>query len=76
LSTIEGIIRPVVGDSALTWFIRYIYLTRFTDPNHVIIIKTNVFPNQDRRNLGARKPKRLNRIDKIWKQENQRAKTG
>ena len=27
----------------------------------------------DRQNLGARKPKGLNRIDKIWEQENQRA---
>jgi hypothetical protein len=30
-------------------------------------------PKQDRQNLGARKPKGLNRIDKIWEQENQRA---
>ena len=29
--------------------------------------------NQDSLNLGARKPKDLNRIDKIWEQENQRA---
>jgi hypothetical protein len=28
---------------------------------------------QDSLNLGARKPKDLNRIDKIWEQENQRA---
>ena len=27
----------------------------------------------DRQNLGAREPKGLNRIDKIWEQENQRA---
>ena len=27
---------------------------------------------QDSQNLGARKPKSLNRIDKIWEQENQR----
>jgi hypothetical protein len=29
-------------------------------------------PKQDRQNLGARKPKDLNRIDRIWDQENQR----
>ena len=28
---------------------------------------------QDNQNLGARKPKGLNRIAKIWEQENQRA---
>jgi hypothetical protein len=28
---------------------------------------------QDSLNLGARKPKDLNRIDKFWEQENQRA---
>jgi hypothetical protein len=28
---------------------------------------------QDRQNLGARTPKGLNRIDKIWEKENQRA---
>jgi hypothetical protein len=28
---------------------------------------------QDNQNLGARKPKSLNRIDKIWEQVNQRA---
>jgi hypothetical protein len=30
-------------------------------------------PKQDRQNLGARKPKSLNRIAKIWEQVNQRA---
>jgi hypothetical protein len=30
-------------------------------------------PKQDSHNLGGRKPKGLNRIDKIWEQENQRA---
>jgi hypothetical protein len=29
------------------------------------------YPKQDRQSLGARKPKGLNRIDKIWEQENQ-----
>jgi hypothetical protein len=27
-------------------------------------------PKQDRQNLGARKPKDLNSIDRIWEQEN------
>jgi hypothetical protein len=34
-------------------------------------MKTKV-SKQDSQSLGARKPKDLNRIDKIWEQENQR----
>jgi hypothetical protein len=34
--------------------------------------KKAIGPKQNRQNLGARKPKGLNRIDKIWEQENQR----
>ena len=34
----EGIIRSVVSGSALTWFIRYLFLSKFTLPK--IIIKT------------------------------------
>jgi hypothetical protein len=30
-------------------------------------------PKQGKQNLGARKPKSLSRIEKIWEQENQRA---
>jgi hypothetical protein len=33
-------------------------------------------PEQDRQSMGTRKPKGLNRIDKIWEQENERASTG
>jgi hypothetical protein len=33
-------------------------------------------PKQDSQNRGARKSKGLNRVDKIWEQENQRASTG
>jgi hypothetical protein len=29
-------------------------------------------PEQDRQNLGASKRKNINRIDKIWEEENQR----
>jgi hypothetical protein len=29
-------------------------------------------PKQDRQNLGAKKPKDLNRIAKVWEKENQR----
>jgi len=36
----EGIIRPVVSASALTWFIRYIYYWNLQFLNNVIINKT------------------------------------
>ena len=38
----EGIIRPVVNASALTWFIRYILYKNLQFRNHVIFIKTKV----------------------------------
>ena len=38
----EGIIRSVVGASALTWFIRYIYYWNLQFLNNVIINKTEV----------------------------------
>jgi hypothetical protein len=38
----QGIIRPVVSASALTWFIRYIYYWNFQFLNNVIINKTKV----------------------------------
>ena len=38
----EGIIRPVVSASALTWFIRYIYYWNLQFLNNVIINKTKV----------------------------------
>jgi hypothetical protein len=38
----EGIIRPVVGASALTWFIRYIYYWNLQFLNNLIINKTKV----------------------------------
>ena len=38
----EGIIRPVVSVSALTWFIRYIYYWNLEFLSNVIIIKTKV----------------------------------
>jgi hypothetical protein len=38
----EGIIRPVVSVSALTWFIRYIYYWNLQFLNNVIIDKTKV----------------------------------
>ena len=41
----QGIIRPVVSASALTWFIRYIYYWNLQFLNNVIINKTKVlFP--------------------------------
>ena len=36
----DGIIRPVVSASALTWFIRYIYYWNLEFLNNVIIHKT------------------------------------
>ena len=42
----NGIIRPVVGASALTWCIRYIYYRNLQFLNHVIIIKTKVLVPQ------------------------------
>jgi hypothetical protein len=41
----DGSIRPVVGASALTWFIAYIFIN--TVPNHIIIIKTKVLLPQE-----------------------------
>jgi len=38
----EGIIRPVVSDSALTWFIGYIYCRNLQLLNYLIIIKSKV----------------------------------
>jgi hypothetical protein len=38
----EGIIRPVVSASALTWFIRYIYYWNLQFLKNVIIHKTKV----------------------------------
>jgi hypothetical protein len=38
----EGIIHLVVSDSALTWFIRYIYYWNLQFLNNVIINKTKV----------------------------------
>jgi len=38
----EGIIRPIVSASALTWLIRYILYRNLQFLNHVIIIKTKV----------------------------------
>jgi hypothetical protein len=38
----EGIIRPVVSASALTWFIRYVYFWNLLFLNNVIINKTKV----------------------------------
>jgi hypothetical protein len=38
----QGIIRPVVSASALTWFIRYIYYWNLQFLNNVIINKTKV----------------------------------
>ena len=42
----EGIIRPVVSASALTWFIRYIYYWNCQFLNNVIINKTKVLLSQ------------------------------
>ena len=38
----QGIIRPVVSASALTWFIRYIYFWKLQFLNNVIIYKSKV----------------------------------
>jgi hypothetical protein len=38
----DGIIRPVVSVSAMTWFIRYIYYWNLQILDNVIFIKTNV----------------------------------
>ena len=38
----NGIIRPVVSVSAMTWFIRYIYYWNLQILDNVIFIKTNV----------------------------------
>jgi hypothetical protein len=38
----EGIIRPVVSVSALTWVIRYIYYWNLQFLNNVIINKTKI----------------------------------
>ena len=42
LSVTEGIIRPVVSASELTWFIIYIYYWNLQFLNNVIINKTKV----------------------------------
>jgi hypothetical protein len=42
LLVLEGIIRPVVSASGLTWFIRYIYFWNLQFLNNVIINKTKV----------------------------------
>jgi hypothetical protein len=39
----EGIIRPVVSVSALTWFIRYVYYWKLQFLHNVIINKSKMF---------------------------------
>jgi hypothetical protein len=43
----EGIIRPVVSDSTLTWFIRYVYYWNLQFLNNVIMIKITVILHQE-----------------------------
>ena len=42
LLVLEGIIRPVISASALTWFIKYIYYRNLQFLYNVIINKTNI----------------------------------
>jgi hypothetical protein len=42
LLVLEGIIRPVISASALTWLIRYIYYRNLQFLYNVIINKTNI----------------------------------
>jgi hypothetical protein len=41
---VEGIIRPVVSVSALTWFIRYNYYWNLQSLHNAIINKTKLLP--------------------------------
>ena len=59
-------------------FIRYAHSEKMGKTNTLKVSgsKKTKGSKQDSQNLGARKPKGLNRIAKIWEQENQKASTG